>query len=172
MRSIRKILKEYYIKQIIACVLSFWLLLGPSIVQANVDPSANALPNGVISSSGIAPLDYSSGRLDVTQTAGEAIINWTNFDIGSGATVEFSQPSVTAAILNRVHDGNPTGIMGNMLANGRVFVVNPAGIIFGAGARVNVAQLVASSLSITNDDFINGRYEFAGGNGAVFNHVR
>ncbi|MHC4501430.1 MAG: autotransporter outer membrane beta-barrel domain-containing protein, partial [Planctomycetota bacterium] len=50
-----------------------------------------------------------------------------------------------------------------------VFFVNPAGVYIGAGARINVSQLIASGLNISNSDFINGRYNFTGGNGSVIN---
>jgi len=84
--------------------------------------------------------------------------------LGIDAEVEFFQPSTTAAVLNRVHDGDVTGIMGNLNANGRVFVINPAGIVFGESAVINVSQLVASSLTLEDADFLNGApYTFAGG---------
>ncbi|MHC4498600.1 MAG: Ig-like domain-containing protein, partial [Planctomycetota bacterium] len=58
-------------------------------------------------------------------------------------------------------DGSVTGIMGSLEASGRVFVVNPAGVIFGEGASVNVAQLFASTLNISDSDFQAGHYEFS-----------
>ncbi|MHC4166094.1 MAG: two-partner secretion domain-containing protein, partial [Planctomycetota bacterium] len=52
---------------------------------------------------------------------------------------------------------------------GRVFFVNPAGVYFGEGAQVNVNQLVASALNMSDSDFLNGIYSFAGGDGSVLN---
>ena len=72
-------------------------------------------------------------------------------------------------MLNRILSANPTNIDGTLLANGRVFFVNPAGVYIGNGARINVNQLVASALNISDADFINGKYNFAGGNGSVIN---
>ena len=48
---------------------------------------------------------------------------------------------------------DPSQIFGSLSANGRVFLVNPSGILFGPGAQVSVGALVASTLSITDDDF-------------------
>ena len=160
MKSVRKFSNKCYFRQIMACAMVFWLFFAPLVVQANVNPVADALPSGVISSTGIDPLNYTPGNLEITQTAGQAIINWQNFDIGADASVQFIQPGSAAAVMNRVHDAVPTGIMGAMTANGRVFIVNPAGVVFGSGAVINVGRLVASSLDIADDDFINGIYDF------------
>jgi hypothetical protein len=70
-------------------------------------------------------------------------------------------------MLNRIHNGDPTSILGTLNANGKVFIVNPAGVLFGAGSQVNVNQLVASSLNITDGDFLDGintgEFNFEGG---------
>ncbi len=46
-------------------------------------------------------------------------------------------------------------------ANGRVFLSNPNGIIFGSSARINVGSLFATSLNMEPGDFINGLYEMS-----------
>ena len=98
-----------------------------------------------------------------------AIINYQKFDIARPEIVEFIQPSDAASVLNRILGASPTRIDGTLLANGRVFFVNPAGVIFGESAQVNVTQLIASALDISNADFINGNYVFAGDSGDVVN---
>ncbi len=50
-----------------------------------------------------------------------------------------------------------------------MFLVNPNGVLFGGGARVNVAALVASTLDIRDDDFLAGKYAFSGTGGAIEN---
>ena len=74
--------------------------------------------------------------------------------------------------------GNTTQFDGALNGMGmRIFVVNPAGIIFGGGASVNVTQLVASTLKLTDDDFINGlnngQFKFTDGMnaGCIKNHA-
>src|SRR5262249_39188092 len=66
------------------------------------------------------------------------------------------QPNASSVALNRILDANPTSIFGVLTANGRVYLINGNGIVFGKGAQVNVGSLVASSLQfnglVTNAD--------------------
>ena len=150
-----------------ACWLVSFMAFGiPAQVAMASNPPAlpTTVPSGLGDHVGAEITDSATGWLEVTQADQEAIMNWNNFDIGSSATVDFVQPNATAAVLNRVTGEGVTGIMGTLNADGRVFVINPAGIVFGSGASVNVAQLVASSLDIEDDDFLNGLpYTFIGG---------
>ena len=103
-----------------------------------------------------------ANTLDVT-TSSNAIINWRSFSIGAGETTRFTQPSASSAVLNRVTGTDSSSILGQLLSNGRVFLVNPHGIVFGEDAVVDTAGLVASTLGITDEDFLAGRYEFDAG---------
>ncbi|HHL4258875.1 TPA: filamentous hemagglutinin N-terminal domain-containing protein, partial [Escherichia coli] len=89
--------------------------------------------------------------------------NWNSFDIGKGNTVQFYQPNSSAVALNRVVGGGESKIMGNLKANGQVFLVNPNGVLFGKDASVSTSGFVASTRDIKNDDFMNRRYTFSGG---------
>ena len=71
-----------------------------------------------------------------------------SFSIGAGELARFVQPSAASAILNRVTGGDPSSILGQLQSNGRVFLVNPSGIVFGPGAVIDAAGLVASTLNI------------------------
>ena len=112
-----------------------------------------------------------ANTLDVT-TSSNAIINWQGFSIGAGETTRFTQPSPSSAVLNRVTGSDPSSILGELLSNGRVFLVNPQGIVFGEDAVVDTAGLVASTLGIGDEDFLAGRYEFNAGPdaGNITNH--
>lgn len=88
--------------------------------------------------------------VDITQTQSKAILNWQTFNIGAHTSLKFEQQSADWTVLNRITDpsGSPTQILGQMSALGGVYVINRNGIIFGAGAQVNVHALVASSLDV------------------------
>ncbi|RIY32072.1 hypothetical protein CJP74_05560, partial [Psittacicella melopsittaci] len=96
---------------------------------------------------------------EITNSA-NAIINWQKFNINENEIVKFIQQSSSSAVLNRVLGGEISQILGTLQSNGQVFIVNPAGIVFGKNSTVDVSSLVASTLDITNEDFLNGNYVF------------
>ena len=145
-----------------------WLMLFCVMLNFHV-PLAMAGPEGAQIVNGQVTFEQSGLNTTIT-ASNRAIINYSSFNIGQPEVVQFVQPSIDASVLNRILSANPTNIDGTLLANGRVFFVNPAGVYIGAGAMINVNQLVASGLNISNADFIDGRYSFAGGNGVVANH--
>ena len=99
----------------------------------------------------------------VTQASENAVLNWQSFSVAGEEYVQFIQPGTQSAILNRVVGGHESEILGRMEANGRVFLVNPQGVYFGPGARVDTAGFAASALDIDNADFMAGRYVFSKG---------
>ncbi|TFG86842.1 MAG: filamentous hemagglutinin N-terminal domain-containing protein, partial [Hyphomicrobiales bacterium] len=110
----------------------------------------------------------------VRQRSHALSIDWSGFDVAGHELVTFQQPSTTSAVLNRVFNELPSQIYGHIQANGQVFIMNPNGVVFGPGARVEVGGLMASSLDVDIDDFMNGRYSFGasadGRTGAVVNY--
>src|SRR3972149_6005691 len=159
MKTSNRISKQHNFMQVVAYSLIGCMFLTSliSVVLADANPPPGTLPSGVLGvpEGSVGSFDYSPGRLDIKDVAHQTVINWNNFDIGSGAITQFHQLGVNPAVMNRIHDGSPTGIYGSLLGNGRVFIVNPAGVIFGPGSTVNVAQLVASSLKMSDQDFLN-----------------
>lgn len=137
-------------------------LLACSAVQAN----AQALPNVATVINGTAGINTFSNGLQVVNSPG-AIIHWDSFSIGNGRTVRFDQLTPQSAVLNRVTGNAHSEILGTLQSNGRVFLLNPNGILFGAGARVDVAGLLASTLDISNADFLAGNYRFSCFNATV-----
>ena len=131
---------------------------------------ALAGPTGGTVVAGHANIGGAPGSTVINQGSQNAVINWANFNINQGESVKFVQPNSNAVALNRVLGSDGTTILGNLSANGKVFIVNPNGVLFGQGASVNTAGLVASTLDINNADFMAGNYKFTGnGSGRVLN---
>ena len=129
-----------------------------------------ALPTGGAVSAGSASIAGGSGTVTINQTSQNVAINWQSFSIGKTEAVQFVQPNSSSVALNRVLGSDPSNILGSLSANGKVFLVNPNGILFGKGASVNVGGLVASTRDITDSDFMARNYKFSGtGNGTVVN---
>ena len=122
-------------------------------------PAANALPVGAQVVSGAAAIVQNGAALQIQQASQKMIANWQSFDIGKDASVQFVQPNASAVALNRVLSGDPTQIFGVLRSNGQVFLVNPAGVVFGASARVDVGGLMASTHQMSNEDFLSGKYQ-------------
>ena len=117
-----------------------------------------------------AAISQSGTAVTIDQSSSRLAIDWQRFDIGADESVTFIQPSSQAIALNRILGQDPSTILGNLSANGQVFLLNPNGVLFGAGAQVDVGGIVASTLSLSNDDFLAGRYTLAGeGSGGVVN---
>jgi filamentous hemagglutinin len=93
--------------------------------------------------------------MTVNQVDQRQIFNWKSFDIDPGYTVHFDQADASYAALNRIWSSDPSRIYGAITAKGQIFLINQNGIIFGNGAQVNVGSLVASSLDIQDQDFLN-----------------
>lgn len=121
---------------------------------------AQANPTGANVINGQASFATSGNTLTVTNTPG-TIIHWQDFSIGTSEITRFAQQSAASAVLNRVVTSNPSSILGALQSNGRVFLVNPNGIIFGAGSTIDVAGMVATTLNLSNADFLAGRYSFS-----------
>lgn len=122
-------------------------------------------PGGLVRAEGenarwVGALDpQQSGRnVNIKQTDATAVLHWETFNVGRRTTVNFDQSAggVDAGkwvAFNRVLDpsGKPSRILGNIRADGQVYIVNQNGIIFGAGSQVNARSLVASSLPINEN---------------------
>ncbi|HEX2667125.1 MAG TPA: filamentous hemagglutinin N-terminal domain-containing protein [Gammaproteobacteria bacterium] len=141
--------------------------LGAGALGAGVPMLGLANPTGGQVVAGSATINTPSANgMVVNQGSQRAVINWQQFNVGSGQYVQFVQPNSSAVVLNRVVGNNPSSIFGDILANGQVFLVNTNGIYFAPGASLDVQGLVASTLDIKDGDFMQGRYVFQKGSGA------
>src|SRR5574341_1365651 len=89
----------------------------------------------------------------------------------SGSHMQITQPAASSGALNRVVGNTASEIFGRLTANGQVFLVNNNGVLFAPGASVEVGGLMATTLSINDQDFLAGRYQFynPGNAGSVVN---
>ncbi|MDF3163788.1 YDG domain-containing protein [Pseudomonas proteolytica] len=138
------------------------LILGGAILVP-ASALASGLPTGgqvVLGNGQILTPDQQ--QMVINQTTQKLAIDWQSFNIGADKKVTFVQPGKDSVALNRVVGSDGSKIMGQLNANGQVFLVNPNGVLFGKGSSVDVGGLVASTLDITNSDFAAGNYKFQG----------
>ena len=179
-----------------AAFLSCWMVLGSCISLAGpsipgfyqgtsaATPAANALPSVRDLQQGVSAIvkEADKNRLVIYQNQEKAIINWNSFNIGKDASTHFDQQKNTDwAVLNRIYDSDPSQITGQLTADGKVYLINRNGILFGPGSQVQVHSLLASALNISDADFLRSTLKFrledyagnssgASGRGAVSNH--
>lgn len=134
-------------------------LISLAVASCFVSGAVQANPTNPVVVSGTAVLQQSGNLLSITNSP-NAIINWGSFSIGANEITRFIQQSQASAVLNRVVGQDPSAILGALQSNGRVFLINPNGIVFGAGSQIDVAGLVASTLNLSDADFLAGRLRF------------
>src|SRR6266498_3771432 len=141
------------VPRLVAVSLAMWLCFYPF--------PAKGLPAGGTVASGIATITQPNpNTLNINQTSNKAIINWRGFNINVNELVKFSQPGSSSVVLNRVVGADPSSILGRLIANGRVFIVNSNGIFFGPNAKVDAAGLLASGQQFTVDFMGDGLINF------------
>ncbi|MBX3669928.1 MAG: filamentous hemagglutinin N-terminal domain-containing protein [Rhodocyclaceae bacterium] len=132
-------------------------------IQAVYSTSAQALPQGPSVAAGTVGFSNPAAGVMQIRAGDRSIINWNAFSIGAGEAVRFVQPTASSAVLNRVLGPDPSLLMGQLQANGRVFLINPNGILVGAGARIDTSAFVASTLGLSDPDFLLQRLRFEAG---------
>ncbi len=123
--------------------------------------TAQAAPSSPQVVAGQATFAQQGNVYSITNTP-NTIINWQSFSVGAGEVTRFIQQSSSSAVLNRILGQDPSQIFGALQSNGRVFLINPNGVLFGRDARIDVGGLVASSLNLSNSDFLAGRNNYTG----------
>ncbi|MBI5891234.1 MAG: filamentous hemagglutinin N-terminal domain-containing protein [Nitrosomonadales bacterium] len=127
--------------------------------------NAQANPLGGTVVNGQASFNTTGNTLTVTNTPG-TIINWQGFSINANEVTHFAQQSASSTVLNHVVTNNPSVILGTLSSNGQVYLLNANGIMFGAGSTVDVAGLVATTLNLSDADFLAGRHNYTAAPGA------
>ncbi len=137
-----------------------------AVASCFVAHGALANPYGLSVVNGQVSARQNGNTLSITNSPG-SIINWQGFSVGSNEVTRFIQQSAASTVLNRVVGVDPSIILGTLQSNGRVFLLNPNGVLFGAGSTIDVAGLVASTLNLSNADFLAGRMRFTDTPGAA-----
>jgi len=132
------------------------------LVSCAIPGLALAAPEGGQVVAGTASISNPDANTTlITQTTVRTAIDWQRFNIGAHEYVQFVQPDASSVALNQVIGGDPSQILGNLSANGQVFLVNPNGVYFGHSATVDVGGIVASVHNISTQDFMSGNYLFS-----------
>ncbi len=138
-------------------------------------PAVTQLPTGAQVAAGTVAFSQTqtanAATLVIQQSSNQAIVNWQSFAVGANARVNITQPSHSSVLLNRVQSSDPSPIFGQINANGQVLLVNPQGIYFAPGSRVDVGSLTATTGSISDADFLSGQHHFhrQGAYGSILN---
>jgi filamentous hemagglutinin family protein len=131
---------------------------------------AQAGPTGGQVTAGTGAIQQSGNTTTINQSSQNLSLSWQSFNTNGSETVNFVQPSSSAIAVNRIFDTNGTQFMGRLNANGQVYLINPNGVLFGAGSQVNVGGLVASTLDVDDAAASGAARRFSGaGTGGIVN---
>lgn len=151
-------------KIISAWGLSFLLLL--LLLFGQTAPTLGN-PTGGTVVAGSATIGGAGATVTINQSTQNAIINWQQFSIASGELTKFIVPNSSSATLNRVFGGNPSLIYGSLQSNGILYLVNPSGIVVGPSGRIDTSGFLASTLDVSNEQFLaGGNLSFTGASNA------
>ncbi|CAB3671530.1 hypothetical protein LMG24238_02125 [Paraburkholderia sediminicola] len=139
----------------VAAMLLTWNM--PSMAAA---PAANALPTGGKVTYGAATITQNGNALNINQSSGSAIASFGTFSIGANAVVNINQPGAASSFLARVTGSDPSQIYGLLKSNGAVALINQNGILVGPSGVVDVSRFIASTLNISDSNFLAGRLTF------------
>ena len=145
------------------------LLAGPGFAN----PRGGVVVHGSVSVPGLPPNTLPTTnipQLSIRNTP-NTIIDWQSFGISANEVTRFIQQGPSSAVLNRVVGQDLSTLAGRLESNGRVFLINPNGIIVSQNGVIDTAGFIASTLDMTNEDFIAGKLSFKGDGteGAIIN---
>ena len=96
----------------------------------------------------------------IDQSSQRAFIEWDSFNVGASEIVDFNQPSANAITANKVTGIAPSEILGRINANGRIFIINGNGVVFGENSVIDSAGLMATTHDMSLDDFMSDDERF------------
>ncbi|MGH8199616.1 MAG: YDG domain-containing protein [Steroidobacteraceae bacterium] len=125
-------------------------------------------PTGGQVAAGAGKITQSGNTTTIDQTSQTLSLSWQSFNVGSQDTVIFEQPDAASLAINRIYSSTGSEILGHLDANGQVWLINPNGVLFGAGAQVSVGGLVASTLDLVSSPGTTAQFR-GDGRGSVIN---
>ena len=128
-------------------------VLGVATLIALPATSQGAPEGAEVRTPGSVTITFNGPDTLIDQSAERAIIDWRSFNVAEGETVRFQHRNDTDATLNRVTGGlGASTIDGSVTANGRIYIINDQGILFGENASVNVGSLIATTADLSDED--------------------
>ena len=121
-----------------------WIYFLPLVLSAQ--------PHGGKAVSGTAEFSHQGSHCHV-HASDRAVIHWDQFGVGQGETLSFIQPGSNSSVLNRVTGQTISEINGLLQANGRVFLINPNGILIGPEGMIQTGGFLASTLDLIANPF-------------------
>lgn len=146
------------------------LIVLSAFASIGISQTATAQWDGVKNTNGQATYKYNGTRLDVHVKSHQLTATARSLDIAKNESVRIHQLTAQDTALFRSIGPGATEIFGSLTANGKIFLVNQNGVLFGQSAQVDVGSLVATSMKISDSDFLKGQYQF-NANGAAGNVV-
>ncbi|MCX5699008.1 MAG: filamentous hemagglutinin N-terminal domain-containing protein, partial [Candidatus Omnitrophica bacterium] len=159
---------------VILCVAVIFVAFNGIIFaeEGNGALSPNELP--VISDAGGAQvnIDQAANLMTITSASTTSVMSFLSFNVGSNASVNIMLPSADSRMLNKVVGNSPSNIFGGINCDKGLWVfVNTNGIYFAPSAKVNVDNMVVSTLDISTNNFVNGNYVFQHREGSTYAQV-
>ncbi len=116
-------------------------------------------PTASIVQTGNGFIAAKDGKTTMYFQSAEKVYNRTpSYNILADEKNIYYQQGPDAIFVQRVTGGQPSNILGELIANGKVWIMNASGVLIGAGATVNTAGFMATSLVMDEADFFAGRY--------------
>jgi trimeric autotransporter adhesin len=122
---------------------------------------AYALPTGEQVQAGNVGFVRDVQSLNINQSSQQAIVNWQSFGIAANEAVKLYQPNQGSALF-RVLGSDPSRIFGSLTATGSLFLINPNGVLFAPGAQVNVGSLLATTMQMSDQNYLAKNYQLNG----------
>lgn len=143
-----------------------WRFVVASAFAAAIMPLSSIADTNVVAgvvAGDLTVKDVSATHTQYIHTANVNIVDFYKFGVMKGHQLDVIMPDAGRA-LYRVIGNSRSEINGTLNSNGSLFLVNQNGILFGKGAEVNVGNIVASTLGISNEAFLQGNYKFTAEN--------